>query len=331
MAATSTSSQGENPSDAGLRKRVNPGGGSPVSPETAMKVWEVMGKVLDALGPFIEKAHAFYKKMPHNAVLGISGLAMCFFGGRYALLIAAVEAFRAVGWPNIERPVKELYQEYQQISAANKDDDLEDADNDGIADVKQMDKKSLLARKVALALRTCNPEKVSDSATGVAAGLGAVLAVLQAEFAMTIALGNSVAKYLKRPCSLVLEPLLKMGIPRDYQRWVPVLINTVCKMVAIWVAWVVRAVVSGVQSAIRGGMICARAVMDELVSRKIVPGVEKMDYDNTYVDEMAGWSLAAIGAWYQLSGFFGVPALLYPFALPFDIAEGVLGWFVLTE
>merc|ERR1711972_806126 len=124
--------------------------------------------------------------------------------------------------------------------------------------------------------------------------MGAIVAVLQADFAMSIALGNSVAKYLKRPASMVLEPLLKMCIPQEYRRWIPVIIKAFCKSIAVGIAWLIRATMSAVQSAIRGGMICARSVMDELVARKIVPGVEKMDYDNSYIDEMAGWSIAAV-------------------------------------
>merc|ERR1719150_1436784 len=114
-----------------------------------------------------------------------------------------------------------------------------------------MDSKMLLARKIALALRTCDPNKISEACTGVATGFAAVIAVLQAEFAMTIALGNSVSKHLRRPVAYVLEPILKLSIPRDYQRWIPVIIDSICKFAAIAVAWVVRATMSAVQSAIR--------------------------------------------------------------------------------
>jgi hypothetical protein len=59
-----------------------------------------------------------------------------------------------------------------------KDDDL-DADGNGIADVNEITSKELVSRKVALALRTVNPERLSSALAGLYKGYVGVLVVLR--------------------------------------------------------------------------------------------------------------------------------------------------------
>ena len=43
-------------------------------------------------------AQRIWKMLPRNLVLMIFGLVLCYFGGSYMASIAAIEAFRTMGW-----------------------------------------------------------------------------------------------------------------------------------------------------------------------------------------------------------------------------------------
>jgi hypothetical protein len=47
------------------------------------------------------------------------GLVMCFFGGSYMTLIAAVEAYRMCGWESSAECLSMLYRDFQAIKDAN--------------------------------------------------------------------------------------------------------------------------------------------------------------------------------------------------------------------
>jgi hypothetical protein len=47
------------------------------------------------------------------------GLVMCFFGGSYMTLIAAVEAYRQTGWESTYNCVMDLYHDFQKVRAAS--------------------------------------------------------------------------------------------------------------------------------------------------------------------------------------------------------------------
>jgi hypothetical protein len=56
---------------------------------------------------------------PDLLLPSIVGLVMCFFGGSYMTLIAAVEAYRMCGWESSAECISMLYRDFQAIKAAN--------------------------------------------------------------------------------------------------------------------------------------------------------------------------------------------------------------------
>ena len=72
---------------------------------------------------------------------------MCFFGGAYLLLIAAIEAWRASSWDQNKKDLQILWSDMLKVREAHKKDNTEDIDGDGIADVDQLDATKLFMRR----------------------------------------------------------------------------------------------------------------------------------------------------------------------------------------
>ena len=70
-----------------------------------------------------------------------------------------------------------------------------------------------------------------------------------------------------------------------------------------------------------------------MFSRNILHYLSAMNYvhinpDDTYIDEVAGYLIAALGLYFQLSFGFSLPFPLNIVMLPFSIAEYFLMWMV---
>lgn len=57
------------------------------------------------------------------------------------------------------------------MKEASDKDDLIDDNNDGIADVLQINKRELATRKVKLAIKSCNPDVISEALFGLNTGM----------------------------------------------------------------------------------------------------------------------------------------------------------------
>jgi hypothetical protein len=73
-----------------------------------------------------------------------------------------------------------------------KEDDLIDADGDGIPDVQQIDTSSLVTRKLRLILNHVDPPSLSQAVVGLYQGFVGMLAVLKFKFAKSVALGLAI-------------------------------------------------------------------------------------------------------------------------------------------
>lgn len=71
-----------------------------------------------------QKIMEFWKRIsPYHPELlapAFMGLVMCFFGGSYMTLIAAVEAYRLTGWESTHKCIVDLYEDFQKVAEANK-------------------------------------------------------------------------------------------------------------------------------------------------------------------------------------------------------------------
>lgn len=123
---------------------------------------EISEVALPLLIKFSRKAHATYMKLPKDHLALLFGFIICFFGGVYPVLFAAIEAARHGGLSEVTKALNELSNEIMVILQASAKDDEVDEDNDGVADVDEITSSQYVSRKTKLVLRKINPEKVNS-------------------------------------------------------------------------------------------------------------------------------------------------------------------------
>ena len=288
-------------------------------------------RISHSLAPYFALAYEQYiwahENLPIDLAVAVFGLILCFFGGMFPLVLAAYEAFKISGWDTCRAAVGDLYSQFQTYRSASKVDDEKDDDNDGVADVDQIGAKDLVARKLGLALRSCDPNKVNDALGGLSQGCVGVVATLKFKHARTVALGVSIGNQLRKPAGMYIAPLLALAFPEEHRKWIPFTIDYLCKFAAVSIAWTVQSVISTVQCAIRGGLITSRALL-RYANKK---GVVKIDEEDTYVDEAVGWCLAFLGVSFQLMNGLSLPFPLNVLLIPFRMGEMYLRWAISSD
>ena len=287
------------------------------------------------VGPLYIKAYrqiySWYLQAPGNVVEMVFGLALCFFGGTYAASIAAIEAFRLMGWTRMQADILFLADQATLVVSESKKDDALDDDHDGIADVQQISKRALVQRKLRLGMLTVTePHRIQLAVASLWSAYVSVLATLRLEFARTTALALGLAEMLRLPATRALAPPLAAAIGADLKHWVGTIIDSSISLVAIVTAWYLQAIVSAFYSALRGGKLFAHGLFCLLNTKgwiHSVPFVQKpFDPDASYLDEVVAYGLFALGFGTQLLYGFG---LSFPFnllLLPLTAVEWILRW-----
>mmetsp|Transcript_71314 Transcript_71314/g.133392 ORF Transcript_71314/g.133392 Transcript_71314/m.133392 type:complete len:352 (+) Transcript_71314:64-1119(+) len=258
----------------------------------------------------------------------ILGLIICFFGGTYLTLIAAIEAYNMMGWTPTRKALGTLWTNGQlALDACKKDDDV-DANGDGKSDAKQLldngEYDELLKRKTLIVLKTVNPEEVTDAVSAISGGLFAVVATLKVQFAKAITLGASIGEMITPPAIRYLQPVLETLIPEEYKKWTTPILKYLCKSMAISVAWFLQRIISACHSSIRGGLMFARGLLAYLGKANIID----LDHHKTYLDEAVGFGVAFVGFTVQLRYGFALPFPLNLLFFPITICEYLLMWMV---
>lgn len=273
--------------------------------------------------------YRIYKKLPMNMIQMVFGAALCFFGGVFVASIAAIEAFRQMGWDRVKADIKVVMDQAAIVSEANDEDDTKDDDGDGIPDVQQIGSQELVQRKVTLAMTTIKEPKRLQVAVGALwAAYLAVLATLRLEFARTTALALGIVEMIKLPLIRAFAPLLSAALGPDMVHWTQTLIETTISVLAIIIAWYLQMIISAFYSGLRGGRMFATGLCDLLIERgwmQKLPFVKKpFDPNETYVDEAVAYGLGAVGFLYQIFTGFALPFPLNLVFLPLSIIE----WFL---
>ena len=213
------------------------------------------------------KAYWFYTWAPKNVLQMCFGLALCFFGGTFAAAIAAVEAWRQMGWQRSYRDISIVYEQMRLVYDASERDDRLDEDGNGIVDVDEIAPADLAKRKLTLAMRTVEePDKLqvyaaalrshSRQAPHIArwlmwmlavvlqtamgslwAAYLAVLATRRLQFARIAAMALGIAEMVSPPLLKIFSPPLQEALGNKLKHWVPTLITTTINFVAIGFAW----------------------------------------------------------------------------------------------
>eukprot|EP01062_Namystynia_karyoxenos_P055808 TRINITY_DN46842_c0_g1_i1.p1 TRINITY_DN46842_c0_g1~~TRINITY_DN46842_c0_g1_i1.p1 ORF type:complete len:406 (+),score=154.06 TRINITY_DN46842_c0_g1_i1:91-1218(+) len=290
---------------------------------------------LDLASPFILTAcgyvYELYRHAPTDLLYALVGLSLCFFGGSFVATIAAVEAFKICGWDRCWSHLKFLWADYRIARARAKRAAIEarargeDAPQLAAAEDILFAADLTLTQRIAL-MGECiqKPEKLSEAIGGLYAALLGVITTLRLQFARVIALGASIANMLRGPAQQHIAPPLTQMLPPKYQQWGPTLVNWVCRIIAISIAWNLQRMLSAVQSALRGGLLCSRRALAFARRRGWVGERAK----ESLFDDYIGYVIAAAGLYTQLHFGFQLPFPLNVILLPVSILEWWLQWFM---
>lgn len=273
----------------------------------------------------VNQLWSMYKQLPEEEISLLIGCIICFFGGVYPTLFAAITAAKHGGISVLTKSLGDLADEAIIIINESKKDDKVDADNDGVADVKQINIDAYILRKAKLVGQKMNPKKVDHALSAMYKVWLSVMAVLAVQFAKTVALSISISEFLQKPVDRFLSPVIQIVVPDEYDKWVPILLNWAAKCIAMSIAWYIQAIIYAATSAMTGSIIATRALL--LILKKKGFNVPE-DLNNTFVDEIMGYCVAFLGFYFQFKMNFSVP---FPFSVllfPLDIAENYIRWMV---
>ena len=124
-----------------------------------------------------------------------------------------------------------------------------------------------------------------------------------------------------------IAPVLKKLTPDDYDKWVPVLLSWIAKAIAMSIAWYVQAIISGVSSSLKGGLVMASAAVHAAQYRQITMfGLIPAHAEKTLVDEVLAYTFAAAGFYTQFQNNFKLPAPWNLVLWPLEVAEWYIRW-----
>ena len=182
---------------------------------TMLQKSRVLQNSCESAVPYLHKGYDHYTTFmgiltPYHIDLlfpAIIGVILVFFGGTFMTLIAAVEAYRMVGYTPNEQVYKQIKVDYNQFLEANAKDNI-DSDADGVAEVTEVDPQQLATRKTLLFLKTVDPSRLSSFINGLTAGALVAAASIKLPFAKAITLGNALGDISNRLSLLFLIPAL---------------------------------------------------------------------------------------------------------------------------
>lgn len=283
--------------------------------------------------PFIikvsQKGYAIYVELSGDTVQIIIGFIMCFFGGLYPTIFAAIEAAKHGGISVVRSALSDLSDEALIIIEANKKDDEIDDAGDGKPDVLSLSKKELVIRKAQLVLTKMNPEKVDKALASLYKVWMSVVATLTIKFARTIALALTIADAFRKMFDRYATPSILEVTPPEYRKWVPIVTGWVVKGIAMSVAWTIQTIISAFTSAVAGGLIISRTILKVCREKGINPGgmIPEND-DETEIDEILSYVIAGTGFYFQFRMGFHMP---FPFNIllwPLGFTEYYIRWAV---
>ena len=191
----------------------------------------------------LQWAVKIYNVLPLTFIQAIFGIALCFFGGTYVASIAAIEAFRQMGWQRVYTELEVVYEQCQNVRAAYAKEAMVDTDGDGKADVEQMSGEALAKHLTFVAMRSITqPARLQTALGSLWTSYIAVLATLRLEFARTTAFALGIVEMIKFPCVRLVSPLViaALGEPlgaEGAKAWSVTVVESVITLIAVALAW----------------------------------------------------------------------------------------------
>jgi hypothetical protein len=260
-----------------------------------------------------------WKRLPADTVHLIIGIVFCFFGGLYPALFAAVQAIKLGGWSTFKGALSTLSKEVEIVlEASKKDDDETKTKRRG----KEEDETSFMIRKMNLVMTKVNPEKLDEALASLYKIWATVIATLSVKFARTIAMAVTLSNDFQCTVLTIAGPSITSSVPKGYERWVPIVIGWLTKSIAISLVWYLQAIMSAFTSAVEGGLIASRTLLRMCIKKGVTLGGLIPDkHEDTYIDEIVGYLLAATGFYFQFQLGFSVPFPFNFLLLPFETVE----------
>lgn len=306
--------------------------------EQISKAAEILQKIIRPLIAFVtfmlpmvvkasQMAHAFYCKLPMDAVWFLMGSIFCFFGGLYPTLFAAIQAAKHSGLVILKESLTTIASEAMIVLEESKKDDEKDDDGDGIVDVNQIDNKQLVLRKANLVMTKVNPKKVDDAMSAMYHVWISVLAVLTLKFARTISLALTISNFIRQPVDRYLAPTIAMATPKGYKRWIPVVLGWIAKSIGMSIAWGIERVIAAFTSACEGGLMMSRSIMAACYKHGwTFGGLIPENHEDTSIDEVMSYVFAGLGFYFQYKVGFHMPFPFNFLLFPFEMAENYIQW-----
>merc|ERR1719499_970704 len=112
-----------------------------------------------------------------------------------------------------------------------------------------------------------DPQRLQQALISLGNVYIAVLATLKYEFAKTVAIALGIANMLSLPATRILGPILALAMGKELHHWVPTIIDTTIKAIAVWVATMIQAIISAFYSGLRGGKLAAEGIFNSATER----------------------------------------------------------------
>jgi hypothetical protein len=321
------------------------------------------------LYPFLEKGYDASKKgyatakpyidKYYTAEIGelFFGLVLLFFGGHFAMSIAAWTALKVSSLKTMQQSWAKLKTNYQSAMMAAQEDEAAravlDTDGDGKVSAKEAASavRSFMGASAADKMKTLNnlrailiavdPHEVMNGMVGIWTAICSVVAALRSSMAAAIAMGVSLGETLRIQGYKYVKPLIDRQEDKDMKRWAEFGYGFVCKSIAIAVAFALARMVSAFHSAVKGGQIIANILFRFMSKKGLLPpnvaetltGVGSESPSENPVLQgntlylLCCYALALYGFITQLrAGFILDTWYLRMVLLPFTIVEGILTW-----
>jgi hypothetical protein len=287
-------------------------------------------RVLEVVTPYADAAcnaataawDALERHHAHDLLVAFYGFALCFFGGVFMTVVAAIEAAHLFGWEKISAAVRKLHGEWRAARLAFEADNRADDDRDGVRDVDEMDARALATRRLLVLSRSVDPDALSMALEGLSCACLAVLATLRVRFAAAITLGTAIGDTVLAMCGPVATAGMAAVLPDEYERWIPVLCRYGARYVGVSLSWMLMRVTSSVFSSMRGSSLMITGVAAYLVGHG---RVDRNDVKSGEPMLMLVWgAVGLLGFYWQASSGFQLRFPVNVLLLPVTIVEKVL-------
>lgn len=235
----------------------------------------------------------------------LHGITLLLFGGRFATTFAFFEAFQQTGVHNLLKSLRVIKE--QVISAKG-----------AVQDVSGSTEEDIASRNIDSLVAAVDPEAVQEALLALWLSIFTATALVKLKFANAITLGSSIGDFIEKPATKYLMPTLKEKVDVRYHKWLPFLVQYICRFIGVSIAFRVYRILATLSSAIRGS---------DLLMKHFVQLCEKKGMQQSLVqgplDDFVRTSIVGAGVYSQLFGP-DAPMLIRLALLPLTITEYVL-------